>query len=173
MEPVGSLWQGRKIEWDTFGCGILSRPLKEGHGDMWLLHRPAVPCGAVSRGDWEGRAWCKEQPARPGLLGLASPLSSPKGSPGGSGCKESTCNTGYLGSIPGSGRSPGGENGYPLQYSCLENSMDRGAWWATVHQVTKLHAILPQFHHLWDGGDRIERDVELETREGGLRRKAL
>ena len=39
--------------------------------------------------------------------------------------------------IPGSGRSPGGGNGNPLQYSCLENSMDRGAWQATVHWVTK------------------------------------
>ena len=42
-----------------------------------------------------------------------------------------------LGLIPGSGRSPGGGNGNPLQYSCLENSMDRKAWWATVHGVTK------------------------------------
>jgi len=41
------------------------------------------------------------------------------------------------GSILGSERSPGGGNGYPLQYSCLRNSMDRGAWWATVHRVTK------------------------------------
>ena len=41
------------------------------------------------------------------------------------------------GSIPGSGRSPGEENGNPLQYSCLENSMVRGAWWATVHVVAK------------------------------------
>ena len=41
------------------------------------------------------------------------------------------------GSIPGSGRSPGDGNGNPLQYSCLENPMDRGAWWATVHGVTK------------------------------------
>ena len=41
------------------------------------------------------------------------------------------------GSIPGSGRSPGEGNGNPLQYSCLENSMDRGAWWATVHRITK------------------------------------
>ena len=44
---------------------------------------------------------------------------------------------GDVGSIPGSGRSPGEGNGNPLQYSCLENSMDRGAWWATVHGVTK------------------------------------
>ena len=42
-----------------------------------------------------------------------------------------------VGSIPGSGRSPGGEHGNPLQYSCLENSTDGGAWWATVHGVAK------------------------------------
>ena len=41
------------------------------------------------------------------------------------------------GSVPGSGRSPGGGNGNPLQYSCLENPMDRGAWWAIVHSITK------------------------------------
>ena len=41
------------------------------------------------------------------------------------------------GSIPGSGRSPGGRHGNPIQYSCLENPMDRGAWWATVHGVAK------------------------------------
>ena len=44
---------------------------------------------------------------------------------------------GDAGSIPGSGRSPGGGNGNPLQYSCLENPMDRAAWWATVHVVEK------------------------------------
>ena len=54
--------------------------------------------------------------------------------------KESACNAGNAddtGSIPGSGRTPGGGNGNPVQYSCLENPMDRGAWWATVHRVTK------------------------------------
>jgi len=50
------------------------------------------------------------------------------GLPGGSNGKESTCNAGNLGLIPGLGRSPGEGNGYPLQYSCLENSIDRGAW---------------------------------------------
>ena len=50
------------------------------------------------------------------------------GFPGGSGHKESACPAGDLGLIPGSGRSPGEGNGYPLQYSFLENSMDRGAW---------------------------------------------
>ena len=42
-----------------------------------------------------------------------------------------------LDSIPGLGRSPGGDHGNPLQYSCLENTMDRGAWWTTVHSVAK------------------------------------
>ena len=57
--------------------------------------------------------------------------------PGGSEVKVSACSVGYLGSIPGSGRSPGEGNGNPLQYSCLENPMDGGAWWATVHGVAK------------------------------------
>ena len=51
--------------------------------------------------------------------------------------KASACNVGDMGSIPESGRSPGEGNGNPLQYSCLENPMDGGAWWATVHGVAK------------------------------------
>ena len=57
------------------------------------------------------------------------------GFPGGSDGKEFACNAGDLDLIPGLRRSLGEGNGYPLQYSCLENSMDRGAWWATVHAV--------------------------------------
>ena len=57
--------------------------------------------------------------------------------PGGSDGKASAYNAGDLGSIPGSGRSPGEGNGNPLQYSCLENPMDGGAWWATVHGLAK------------------------------------
>ena len=55
---------------------------------------------------------------------------------------------GDLDSIPGSRRSPGGRNGNPLQYSCLENPMDRGAWWATVHGVTKSRTRLSEFHFI-------------------------
>ena len=55
----------------------------------------------------------------------------------GSDDKESTHNAGDPGCTPGSGRSPGEGSGYPLQYSCLENSIDRGAWWAIVHRVIK------------------------------------
>ena len=55
------------------------------------------------------------------------------GFPGGSDVKESACSAGDLGSIPESGRSSGEGKGNPLQYSCLGNPMDRGAWWAAVH----------------------------------------
>ena len=84
--------------------------------------------------------------------------------PSGSGSKVSACSAGNPGSIPGLGRSPGEGNGNPLQYSCLENSMDGGAWWATVHGLQRvgrewarslLHIyILPHipFHSgLWQG----------------------
>ena len=60
------------------------------------------------------------------------------GFPGGSDGKESACNAGDPSSIPGSERSSGEGNGYPLQYSCLENSMDRGGWQATVHGVARV-----------------------------------
>ena len=59
------------------------------------------------------------------------------GFPGGSDGKESACNAGDLGLIPGLGRCPGGVHGNPLQYSCLENPMDREVWRATVHEVAK------------------------------------
>ena len=59
------------------------------------------------------------------------------GFPGGSVVKNPPVNAGNPASIPGSGRSPGEGNGNPLQYSCLENPMDRGAWWATVLGITE------------------------------------
>ena len=61
----------------------------------------------------------------------------PEGLLGGSGSKDSACNAGDLGLISGSGRFPREGHGNPLQYSCLENSMDREAWWATVHRDLK------------------------------------
>ena len=65
--------------------------------------------------------------------------------PGGSDGKASACKAGDSGSIPGSGRSPGEGNGNPLQYSCLENSMHGGAWWAPVHGATKSQTRLSDF----------------------------
>ena len=66
------------------------------------------------------------------------------GFPGGSDGKESACNAGDLGSIPRFGRSPGGGHDNPLQYSCLENPMDRGAWRDTIHRVPQSPALLKQ-----------------------------
>ena len=66
-----------------------------------------------------------------------SPDHASLGFPGGSDGKESACNAGGMGSIPGSGRSPGEGHGSTLQYACLENSMDRGAWGSTVHGFAK------------------------------------
>ena len=65
------------------------------------------------------------------------PIPCPMGSgfPGGSDGEESACNAGDPGSVLGSGSSPGGGNGNPLQDSCLESPMDRGAWWAAVHEI--------------------------------------
>ena len=67
------------------------------------------------------------------------------GFPGASDGKESARNAEDSGSIPGSGRSPGGGNGNPLQYSCLGNTVDRGAWWATVQRVTKSQTQLSMY----------------------------
>ena len=68
--------------------------------------------------------------------------------------KNPPADAGDSGSIPGSGRSPGVGNGDPLQYSCLKNSMDRGAWWATVHRViksqTQLKWLRMQAHNIMD-----------------------
>ena len=84
-------------------------------------------------GDYGCDSWVGKIPWR--RDGLPTPVFI--GLPGGSDGKESACNVGDLGSIPGSGRSPGGGRGNPFQYSCLENSMDRGAWRATAHGVAK------------------------------------
>ena len=77
-----------------------------------------------------------------------------RGFPGSLDGKASAYNVGDLGSSPGSGRSPGEGNGNPLQYSCLENPMDGGAWWATVHGVTKSWTRLSDFTSLLKTSDR-------------------
>ena len=64
------------------------------------------------------------------------------GFPGGSVGKETICNAGDAGVIPGLGRSPGGGYGNTLEYSCLENPMDRGAWWVIGHRVAKSQVLL-------------------------------
>ena len=80
---------------------------------------------------------------------ISEMLTRPSGLCRWQGGKESICNVGdragAMGSTPGSGRSPGGGHGNLLQYSCLENPMDRGAWWGAVHGVTKSMARLSDF----------------------------
>ena len=71
------------------------------------------------------------------------------GFPGGSEVKASACNAGDLGSIPGSGRSPGEGNSNPLQYSCLGKPMDRGVWWATVNGWVLVTQSCPTLCTLW------------------------
>ena len=68
------------------------------------------------------------------------------GFPGGTDGKESAYNTGDISSVSGFGRCPGEGNGYPLRYSCLENSMDRGAWQATVYVISKSQKQLSDQH---------------------------
>ena len=101
------------------------------------------------------------------------PVSQTLGFSDGSAGKESSCNardTRDAGSFPGLGRFPGEENGNPLQYSCLENSMDRGAWWATVHGVAKSqteqlnkHACLIS-HKAQGGGLLSVNDIRITDR---------
>jgi len=75
-------------------------------------------------------------------------VNSIQGFPSGSMVKNLPANSGDAGWIPGSGRSPGGGNGNPLQYSCLKTSTDRGAWWAIVHAVAKSWAWLSDRAHM-------------------------
>ena len=100
---------------------------------------------------------CSLGVCHPGQIGLEMNLTSVSscsllpavlGFPGGSVGKASACNAGDLGSIPESERSPGEGNGNPLQYSCLENPMDSGAWQATVHGVAKSRTQLSDFTSL-------------------------
>ena len=97
-------------------------------------------CGRPEFNSWVGKiSWRREWQPTPVVLPPSKKRGSKKyrGFPCSSLSKESSCSAGDLGSIPGLGRSPGEGNGNPLQYPCLENLMDRGAWWAAVHEVTK------------------------------------
>ena len=118
---------------------------------QWVKNPPAIQFNPWdSKISWR-RAWQPIPVFLPGKFpwteepGGLQPLGSQrvrhdwatKHSTCGSDNKESVCSVGDPGSIPGSGRSPGVGNGYSLQYSCLGNSMDRGAWQTTVHRIAK------------------------------------
>ena len=100
-----------------------------------LLELPCLGC-LSSLSPQKGLCWAKWScPQYPQLIEVEWKIEL--GFPDGSDGKESACNAGDLGLIPGLGRSPGEGNGNPLQYSCLENSMDRGPWRAVVLGITK------------------------------------
>ena len=107
---------------------------------------------------WGDRVSEHPEPSDPNLPGVYMLVismqftSSTWGSPGGSDGEESTCNARDRDLIPGSGRSLGGGNGYPLQYSCLEKSKGRGAWWAPVYGVAKSLTLLRNELWMWQGG---------------------
>ena len=103
------------MESDGFPCGSPGKESACNMGDLGLI-------------PGSGRATVE---------GIGYPIPVFWGFPGGLDSKESPYNAGDLGLIPELGRSPGERNGYPPQHSSLENSMDRGAWLATVHGVTK------------------------------------
>ena len=114
----------------------MSSPTYLGHSITSDLGFPDSSAGEESvfnAGDPQFNSWVGKIPWRRDSLPSIVCL----GFHGGSDDKESACNMGDLTSIPGSGRSPGDGNGKLLQYPCLENSMDRGAWQATVHRVAK------------------------------------
>ena len=89
------------------------------------------------------------------------PLPSPTSTRGSSDSKESACNVGDPGLIPGLGRCSAEENGYPLQYSCLENAMDRGAWRTTVHGVAKSQTQWSNQHFHFRLYQRISRQTHI------------
>ena len=120
--------EGHLLGWDWRLLGSAGHP-----GEGITL------CLAPERQEVQGRERSREE--RGATLGggvdLELPVAPLGGFPGGSVVKNPPASAGELGSLPGSGRSPGGGNSHPLQCSCLEKPMDRGAWRATVHGVAK------------------------------------
>ena len=97
------------------------------HANCSLALKFKVEKISYTRRKWYGCSWQNITFALKQVKGISFP--------GGSDNKESTCDAGGPGSVPGLGRSPAEGSGNPLQYSCLENPMDREAWWAPVHGV--------------------------------------
>ena len=128
LQSMGSLRVGH--DWAT---SLSLFCIGEGNGNP-------LQCSCLEN-PWDGGAWWAAvhgvAQSRTRLKRLSSSRTT-RDSPGGSEGKASARNVGDLSLIPGLGRSPGEESGNPLQYSCLENPMDRGgAWWATVHRISK------------------------------------
>ena len=134
----GSLWSvcHMKVAGSLF-LSLLCLPLFSHHQDeQWLIITYLLGFIYIWRLPWT---------EKPGYIYIYTYIWCFPGFPGGSDGKASACNVGDPGSISGLGRSPREGNGNPLQYSCLENSMDGGTWKATVHRVTESWIQLSDF----------------------------
>ena len=125
------------------GPALPRQPLGE-QGAFWIRALSnqvySIPCShgnPTTRPALRGACLPQIREGQKSQLPVSPALQASESFPGGSMVKNPPANAGDTGSIPGSGRSPGEGNGNPLQNSCLENPMDRGAWRATVHGVTK------------------------------------
>ena len=137
----------RELMWlrDTQQCLQHTDRKLTGSETHWLSPFSWSPEFSVPRQGNSVSVW--SNPEREGSFGLAEPKIGTYFLAGiDSDGKEFACNAADLGSMLGSGKSPGEGHGNPLQYSCLENPMDRGAWWATVQGVTKGQTWLSDFH---------------------------
>ena len=139
---------GSLLQWGGGWWAVFLGPMRkwrrsdwaEGKAGMWYCHirlrlsHGAIKCWNVFAGSYQTGEWRRHLYTRTLIIWCKSCF------PGGSVVKNLPAKAGAPGDkseIPGSGRSPGGENGNPLQYSCLENPMNIGAWWAIIHGVSK------------------------------------
>ena len=132
---VHGIFQARVLEWVAISSSWGSSQPRDRTWIRQRLYRLSHQ-GSYSLTHHKVAQWQSSTPLG-FLLDLNGCLQSHMDFPGGSDSKASVYNVGDLGSIPGLGRSAGEGNGNPLQYYCLENPMDRGAWQATVHWVAK------------------------------------
>ena len=122
LSPPGGFWQCLDTLTVRTGLrGAIGIYVAEARDMLLNMHKIAPPCQ-----EWSSTKYVNN-----------TKVERPWGFPGGSESRESACIAEDQGAIPGLGRLPGERNGYPLQYPCLENFTDRGAWWAIVHGVTK------------------------------------
>ena len=128
------------LHWDFGGIPFLAVP--HSLQDLKFPKQGLNPCPLK----WKRRV-LTTGPLGKSLWGIFRLTINVFGFPGGSVGKESTSNAGDLGLIPGLGKSPGGGHGNPLQYSCLENSMEKGSWQDTVHGIAKSQSRLSYWAH--------------------------